>query len=316
MDREFVKENRAANADEINAIKKALDEFGVKDVCSDFAFLFGRYDAPYGWYLFKLNVNNDHQTKFLILGDCLDVLPDYGRMLTLKDVHEFAYSEMDGRYEAIQKWGVFQSLSMGLKVALAGVLGDEGLDETVEWDKKRKDWMLRFDVHYTTDQGADECHTLRIPAFLSYEQEADEAFAHEWKDYREAFNVKNAVREYTDNMATFDEGYQLAKSKERSICKIWDVIRYYEAQALQFKDGQGYVWVLTIIKDGQNFPDVHKTFDGAVESAIADMKEHKNDEGVDGYDYDRISKVLDEDRYWKDENTDAEYDICECPICK
>ena len=314
MDRKFVKENRAANADEINAIKKALDEFGVKDVCSDFAFLFGRYDAPYGWYLFKLNVNNDHQTKFLILGDCLDVLPDYDRLLTLKDVHEFAFCEMDGRYEAMQKWGVFQSLSMGLKIAIANVVGDEGLDEVAEWDDKRKEWMLRFDVSFTTESNADCFKTIRIPAMFSTKEDADNEFAKEWEAYRKAFSVEDKVREYTENGFSFTDATQWAEGEERSIVAINDAIREFFGRE---KDGvTESVWVLTIKKDGQNFPEVHKTFDGAVESAIVDIQEHMDEEDEGEYDFDAIKKEIAEERYWKDENTNTVYDVCECPLCK
>lgn len=221
MEAKFVKEDRMANQVETDAIVKALEGFADKEYgkeVENFAYhLYGRQDEPYGWYLFGISPIEElygsdkfadgQAEKFLILGDCLDVLPDYNRVLTLKEVHEFAINEMDGRYAAMEKWGVFQSLSMELKETMADISVDE----------------------------------------------------------------------------------------------------------------QGYVWVMTIMADGLNFPEVHKTFDGAVESAINDIKEKfcELEEGErEKYDFDEIKKRLEEDRYWKDENTETSYDIVDCPLCK
>lgn len=333
---QYVMENRMADQNETDAIVKALESFGVKDAENYAYHLYGRQDEPYGWYLFGMSPIEefygsdqfaDGQTeKFIILGDCLDVLEDYNRVLTLKEVHEFAICEMDGRYEAIQKWGVFQSLSMELKNMIADTFGSD-MDETVEWDNVRREWKLKFDLEFLTDCGS-ECHqSVRIPAMFNMKEEADEEFAKEWDAIRRAFSVDDRRREFADNGLSYTEALDWAKSEERKIAEINNAIKTYygkkhdaaeAAQDLQFKDGQGYVWVLTIMAQGQNFPEVHKTFDGAVASAILDMKEKMEEEEVDEdeYDFDAIKHTLDEQRYWKDDNTDTSYDICECPLCK
>ena len=191
----FVKEGRLANKIEANAILKAAGSLGIENADAYLYFLYGQYDAPYGWYLFGVKPLtgkpfDDGQTeKFLILGDCLDVLPDYNRVLTLKDVHEFAKGEMDGRYEAIQEWGVFRSLSMKLKTMLVDVTeNDESVDEVMEWSANNQRWELKYNVSYTTDAGAEENVEVRIPACLSCNQAADDEFARAWSDERKAFN--------------------------------------------------------------------------------------------------------------------------------
>lgn len=313
MDKRFVKENRMANQVETDACVKAIESFGLDP--EDYLYhLHGRYDAPYGWYLFGLGDVHDEKGEYLILGDCLDVLPDYNRVLTLKDVHDFAINEMDGRYEAIQEWGVFQSLSMEFKTALACVLGDDSMDETLEWNEKRKEWMLKFDVSFTTESNADCFKTIRIPAMFSTKEDADNEFAKEWEAYRKAFSIDDKVREYADNGFSFTDATQWAEDEERSIVVINDAIREFFGRE---KEGvTESVWVLTITREGQNFPEVHKTFDGAVESAIADVRDHVEEGDEDEYDFNAIKKEIAEERYWKDENTNTVYDVCECPLCK
>ena len=77
----------------------------------------------------------------------------------------------------------------------------------------------------------------------------------------------------------------------------------------------GSVWVLTMIKDGKVFPEVHKTFEGCVDSVIGDLEENKMQGDESEYDYEKVKAELREQNYWKDENTDWAYDIVECPLC-
>lgn len=325
---QYVMENRMANQVETDAIVKALEGFADKKYGKEverYAYhLYGRQDEPYGWYLFGISPIEElygsdkfadgQPEKYLILGDCLDVLPDYNRVLTLKDVHDFAINEMDGRYEAIQEWGLFQSLSMEFKTALACVLGDDSMDETLEWNEKRKMWMLKFDVSFTTESNAACFKTIRIPAMFSTKEDADNEFAKEWEAYRKAFSIDDKVREYADNGFSFTDATQWAESEERSVVVINDAIREFFGRE---KEGvTESVWVLTITRDGQNFPEVHKTFEGAVESAIADVRDHVEEGDEDEYDFNAIDKEIAEERYWKDENTNTVYDVCECPLCK
>ncbi len=334
MESKFVKEDRMANQVETDAIVKALEGFDAKQYGKEtecYAYhLYGRYDAPYGWYLFGISPIEElyggetfadgQAEKFIILGDCLDVLPDYGRVLTMEDVHEFAIGEMDGRYEAIQEWGVFKSISMKLKNTLANVVGDDGLDESVEWNDSVGGWTLKFCVSFTTDKGADECRVIYIPAQLTCQSEADDAFAAQWRGYRTEYD-KEVAR-------TSGLEFSNVLSKQRSIYEIDKAIRYYidtvrtdfemedREESPRLSDGQTYVWVLTIMKDGQNFPEVHTTFDGAVDGVIVDIQEHMDEEEVDDYDFVAIKKSLENDRYWEDEKKEAVYDIAECPLCK
>ena len=315
MDKRFVKENRMANQVETDACVKAIESFGLDP--EDYLYhLHGRYDAPYGWYLFGLGDVHDEKGEYLILGDCLDVLPDYNRVLTLKDVHEFAICEMDGRYEAIQDWGVFKSPSMGLKNMIADTFGSD-MDETVEWDNVRREWKLKFDLEFLTDCGS-ECHqSVRIPAMFNMKEEADEEFAKEWDAIRRAFSVDDRIREFADNGLSYTEALDWAKSEERKIAEINNAIKTYLGEDVsEDVDWENKVWVLTITREGQNFPEVHKTFDGAVESAIADVRDHVEEGDEDEYNFNAIKNEIAEERYWKDENTDTVYDVCACPVCK
>ena len=81
-------------------------------------------------------------------------------------------------------------------------------------------------------------------------------------------------------------------------------------------DEKGYVWVLTIYKDKQFFPEVHRTLEGAVESAMGDIAEHMEEGEVDDYDWAKIRKELASQHYWRDEIKDVVYDIAECPVSK
>ena len=335
MGRRFVKEDRMANQDETNAIVTAMKSFGMNDAEKYAYHLYGRMDEPYGFYVFGITPIaelygdekfRDGQTeKYIILGDCLDVLPDYDRVLTLQEVHEFAICEMDGRYEAIQKWGVFHSLSAGLKNALFD--NSEHLDEMMYWGESRNNWVLRFDMPYTTDSGANEMVVLTIPANLSSQEEADKAFAKAWKDYVNCFDFDEELMRTVEEVGDGKKASTWVEAKEEKLRGILSVINEYmgykgedtsddvEAKHNE-KDNHNKVWVLTITKDGQNFPEVHRTFEGAVEGAIADIMEHMDEEEVDEYDYAAIRKALEDEHYWEDENTDAVYDICDCPLCK
>ena len=72
--------------------------------------------------------------------------------------------------------------------------------------------------------------------------------------------AKGYVKE--DRMANQQETDALAESRERV-------------------EGEK-VWVLTIYKDAQFFPVVHRTLEGAVETAINDMVEGMDDEDAYG----------------------------------
>ena len=74
------------------------------------------------------------------------------------------------------------------------------------------------------------------------------------------------------------------------------------------------VWVLTIYKDERFFPEVHRTIEGAVESAINDIGEHMDEDEVDDYDWAKIRKELASQHYWRDDNKDVVYDIADCGV--
>lgn len=313
----FVKEGRLANDVEVEAIKKALAEFGEMECLSDGAILLGRYDAPYGWYLFKMPRVPVDGAQYMILGDCLDVLPDYNRLLTLKDVHNFAIGEMDGRYEAIQEWGVFRTLSMKLKTMLVDLTeNDESVDEVMEWSANNQRWELKYNVSYATDAGAEEHIEVRIPARLSCNQEADDEFARNWHEERKAFDVEVEMENAKMGGASFDDAYGWAKSKERKMAEIDNALRYYietgKTDYGKIKDAaeqkQG-VWVLTIINgDKEVAPEVHMTFEGAVLGVKKDLDDCRKEQ------WEEIQKELEGQSYWYDEESETAYDITQCPV--
>ena len=319
----FVKEGRLANKIEANAILKAAGSLGIENADAYLYFLYGQYDAPYGWYLFGVKpltgkpFNDGQAEKFLILGDCLDVLPDYNRLLTLKDVHNFAIGEMDGRYEVIQEWGVFKTLSMKLKTMLVDLTeNDESVDEVMEWSVNNQRWELKYNVSYTTDAGAEEHIEVRIPARLSCNQEADDEFARAWSEERKAFDVDDEMENAKTGGASFDDAYGWAKSKERKIAEIDNAIRYYlETGKTDYgtsKDAaeqKQSVWVLTIVNgDNEVSPEVHMSFTGAVEGVKTDLDDCKMAQWED------IRKQLEEQMYYYDEESETTYDISLCVV--
>lgn len=77
---------------------------------------------------------------------------------------------------------------------------------------------------------------------------------------------------------------------------------------------QESVWVLTIYKDDMFFPEVHRTFNGALDGAMNDIAEHMEEDEVNDYDYEKIRKELEGQHYWRDDNKDTVYDITDCGV--
>ena len=109
-------------------------------------------------------------------------------------------------------------------------------------------------------------------------------------------NAKGYVKE--DRMANQQETDALVNSRER------------------VGKGTESVWVLTIYKDEQFFPEVHRTFVGALDGAMNDIAEHMEEDEVDDYDWAKIRKELASQHYWHDDIKDVVYDIAECVIGK
>ena len=207
----YVNENRMANQQETDKIVEALESFGYKNV-EDYKFhLFGRLDDVHGWYLFGISKEDDVREDFLILGDCLDVLegPTYNKVVGLDEVMHFARTAGSGdnvgtAYDAMQTWGVFNSLSQGFCDMMASI--DVCIEnERAHWDDKRKEWKLSYDVMFDTDMGGNEKVEITIPAQLGNSDEAD--------------------REFME--VTVDEAMQWAESKERALYKIRRAISNY-----------------------------------------------------------------------------------------
>ena len=314
----YINEGRLANQKEKEACAKAIKSFGLAP--DDYTYyLYGRHDAPYGWYLFGLGEAHDEKGEYLILGDCLDVLPDHKRVLQLRDVHKFAFEDMSGAYEAIQEWGLFHSLSMPLKQMMCDICGEESLNETIFWDSFRKEWRLGFEVCYQTEAGAEEEVHTSIPACLSCSKEADEEFAKEWGVYRQGYDLKAeaTANSAADDSISFDVAFDRAKAKEQAIAHIGNAINYFiETGKTDYGKPQEQncppVWVLTIRSDGQNFPEVHRTLEGAIKGVTSDVKEHMD--GEEGYDFEKIAATMRDERYWKDEMSGTVYDIADCRI--
>lgn len=322
----YVNENRMANQQETDKIVEALESFGYKNV-EDYKFhLFGRLDDVHGWYLFGISKEDDMREDFLILGDCLDVLESpFNKVVELDDVMCFARSEGSGdnvgtAYDAMQTWGVFNSLSQGFCDMM------DSIDVCIEnerafWDDKRKEWKLSYDIMFDTDMGGNEKVTITIPAQLGNSKDADMEFLSEWRGMCIAYCAEDRFEEYIDDCAvTGEEAMQWAESRERAqnwILRVADV--YFQEGRVIAKDedeetGESgeKVWVLTIYKDEQFFPVVHRSFEGAVQTVINDIEEGMEDEG--DYDFAAIRRELESQKYWKDELSGAVYDIADCKV--
>lgn len=321
----YVKEDRMANQQETDKIVEALESFGYKNV-EDYKFhLFGRLDDVHGWYLFGISKEDEEREDFLILGDCLDVLegPTYNKVVGLDEVMQYARTAGSGdnvgtAYDAMQTWGVFNSLSQGFCDALGA--HDVCIEnERANWDDKRKEWKLSYDVMFDTDIGGNEKVEITIPAQMKSQKEADNEFMVEW--ISACSNAYNADERYEDSLDEA-EAMRWAESKEMAMQKIKRVIKNYllrgkspsaEGEA-NVSDRQERVWVLTIYKDGQFFPEVHRTFDGALDGAVNDIAENMEEDEVDDYDWAKIRKELKSLHYWHDDIKEVVYDIAECGV--
>ena len=327
----YVKENRMANQQETDKIVEALESFGYKNV-EDYKFhLFGRLDDVHGWYLFGISKEDDEREDFLILGDCLDVLESpFNKVVDLDDVMCFARSEGIGEnvgtaYDAMEEWGVFHGLSDEFCLMM------DSMDVCIEnerafWDDKRKEWKLSYDVMFDTDMGGNECVIIKIPAQLGNSNEADREFFSEWKGECAAYKVGERYEDFLDDCeVTIDEAMQWAESKERAMYEIRRAISNFLEEGITPEDDDALaksrervegekVWVLTIYKDGQFFPEVHRTLEGAVQGAISDIAGHMEVDEVDEYPHDDIERELETQHYWKDEYKDVVYDIAECKV--
>lgn len=296
----YVKEDRMANQQETDKIVEALELFGYKNV-EDYKFhLFGRLDDVHGWYLFGVSKEDEYREDFLILGDCLDVLEEpYNKVVGLDEILTFARTTGSGEnigtaYDAMQTWGVFNSLSQGFCDKMDSI--DVSIEnERAHWDDKRGEWKLSYDVMFDTDMGGNEKVEITIPAQLGNSDEADREFMSEWKGECADYMAGERFKDFIDDCeVTADEDDALSESRERV-------------------EGEK-VWVLTIYKDEQFFPKVHRTLKGAVESAINDIAEHMEEDEVDDYDCAKIRKELASQHYWRDDNKDVVYDIADCGV--
>lgn len=328
----YVNENRMANQQETDKIVEALESFGYKNVEDYKFYLFGRLDDVHGWYLFGISKEDDERENFLILGDCLDVLegPTYNKVVGLDEVMHFARTAGSGdnvgtAYDAMQTWGVFNSLSQGFCDMM------DSIDVCIEnerafWDDKRKEWKLSYDIMFDTDMGGNEKVTITIPAQLGNSDEADREFMSEWKGECSAYLPGERYEDFIDDCeVTAAEAMRWAESKERALYRIRRAISNYLdegitpeeddalAESRERVEGEKvWVWVLTIYKGKQFFPVVHRSFEGAVNSAINDIDEGMEDEG--DYDFAAIRSELVSQMYWEDEVSGAVYDIAECKV--
>lgn len=183
----YVKEDRMANQQETDKIVVALESFGYKNV-EDYKFhLFGRLDDVHGWYLFGISKEDDEREDYLILGDCLDVLEEpYNKVLGLDEVMEFARNFGSGdnvgtAYDAMQTWGVFNSLSQGFCEE------DDALVESRECVERKNVWVLTI---YKDEQFFPEVHRTFEGALdgavndIAEHMEEDEVDDYDWAKIR------------------------------------------------------------------------------------------------------------------------------------
>lgn len=327
----YVNEDRMANQQETDALVKVLEGWGVKNV-EDYKFhLFGRLDDVHGWYLFGVSREDSVREDFVILGDCLDALEKpYDNILGLDEVMMFARTAGSGEnigtaYDAMQTWGVFTSLSQGF-CDMMDYMDVCIENERAHWDDKRQEWKLSYDVMFDTVLGGNECVTITIPAQLGISDEADREFFSEWKGACAAYNADEKYDDFLNtNEVSVKEAILYAESKERAMYTIrWAISNYLEEGITPDEDDalaesrecveEKKVWVLTIYKDEQFFPEVHMTFEGAVDGAMKDIAEHMDEDEVDDYDIEKISMELEDKRYWRDDIKDVVYDIVDCRV--
>lgn len=325
----YVNENRMANQQETDKIVEALESFGYKNV-EDYKFhLFGRLDDVHGWYLFGISKEDDEREDFLILGDCLDVLEEpYNKVVGLDEVLTFARTEGSGdnvgtAYDAMQTWGVFHTLSDGF----CGMMDSNEVcieNERAHWDDKRGEWKLTYDVMFDTDMGGNEKVEITIPAQFEKSEDADREFLSEWILAYLSYNPEERYEDFIDDSeATADEAKEWAESKKRAMRRVKELMKGYLMGKDVTKSVQNdtaktckkdMVWVLTIYKDEQFFPEVHRTLEGAVDGALNDIAEHMAEDEVDDYDYAKIRRELEGQHYWSDDNKDTVYDIADCGV--
>jgi len=277
-------ERRAPTKLERKALEAALDEMGFKKSLGKNAVLVGRQDEPYGWYLFDLgDCFKEGKGRYLILGDCLDVLPDYDKFLTLKEVHSFAFGESDGRFEAMQKWGVFKGISDELwhKATDAGV---EFKEQSVEWSEEAEEWKICYCIRWEACDGLHGNTAISIPANLPTREDADRAFVADLENVA----VNESSAEY---IVARLKGAKIPSSKTAK-----------EA------------WVLTIIdKEGKVYPEIHLKFASCVDRVIEELKSHTK--SFDAYDIHAIQDELTGQLYWEDPLTGFKFDLVLCPVC-
>lgn len=283
----YVKEDRMANQRETDKLVEALEGFGY-DNAEDYKFhLFGRLDDVHGWYLFGVSREDSPMECYVILDDCLEPLDEpYDRVLNLGEVMEYGRTVGSGQnigtaIEAMQEWGVFT-----LPKPIAGedlarwnlrVVDADGV-----WDSAQERWALDYAIEHPDSEGKIVRAHIRIPAQCRSEEEASRAFDLALRPILSAIRVGA------------DEEPQ-AKRRDGK------------------PEGAG-VWVLTIYKDGQFFPEVHRTMKGAVDGAMNDIMEHMDDDEVDDYDYTYIRRALEGQLVWEDEMKEVVYDIAHCIV--
>lgn len=277
-------ERRAPTKLERKALEAALDEMGMKKSLGKDAVLVGRQDEPYGWYLLDLgDCVGDGKGRYLILGDCLDVLPDYDKLLTLKEVHSFAFGESDGRFEAMQKWGVFKGISDKLwhKATDAGV---EFTEQSVEWSEEAEEWKICYCIRWEVCDGLHGNTAISIPANLASREEADRAFI---------ADLENAA--VTETSAE----YIVARLKGKK-----------SPAAKMIKEA----WVLTTIDaEGKVYPEIHLRFVSCVDRVFDELNAHTD--SFDEYDIPAMRKELEGNLYLEDAKTGFKFVIALCPVC-
>ena len=281
---QYVDEHRAPTDDERKAIDAALVAFGARNDLGKNAILVGRQDEPYGWYLFDLgDCLNDGKRRYLILGDCLDVLDDFAKLLTLKDLHEFALREDDGRYDALQEWGLFKGISTELwnKAILAGVSFES---RYIAWDEESAEWKLYYHVRWKVCEGLHGNTAIRITATN---------FSHEYAD-------KAFIADFENVSVTEDSAKNIVARLKGEKSPVAKMIK--EA------------WVLTIIDaEGKVYPEIHLQFAPCVDRVIEELKSHTS--SFDAYDVPAIQDELRNQMYWEDPMTGFKFDLVLCPVC-
>ena len=136
--------------------------------------------------------------RFMLVDGGFQMLNGYGRELNLQDVYQFA-SQNPNRYEKMQEWGMFRSISQKMAKAVEGSgLSLMGTAMRANSETEIKDgscpWKIQYVLMFAVGNGSATA-VLEIPADGKTADEADGWFLKAWEEYMKGYDaVADAAR--------------------------------------------------------------------------------------------------------------------------